>query len=140
MSEEKPAPAAPARRFSDEGLPPSTLIGTSMHLKGELSGDGSVDVAGAIDGNCRISGLCRVREGARVSGDITASSIIVQGQVTGRLLAAERVEIGPAGVVRADIRAKVVAIAEGALFEGSVDMEGGEGPAAPTSFREKRRR
>jgi cytoskeletal protein CcmA (bactofilin family) len=111
-----------------------------MHIKGLVTGEGSVDIAGALDGNCRVAGLCRVRPGARVAGDITASSIIVEGEVKGRLLSAERVEIGAAGVVRADIRAQRVAIAEGALFEGGMDMEGGDRPVAPTSFKEKRQR
>jgi hypothetical protein len=34
----------------------------------------------------------------------------------------------------------VVAIAEGALFEGGVDMEGDGGSAALTTFTEKRQR
>jgi len=132
--------ATPARRLGDANEAPHTAIGPGMHLKGRLAGEGSLDIAGALDGNCRVTGLCRVREGARVVGDITAASIIVQGDVKGRLLAAEKVEIGATGIVHGDIRAKLVAIAEGALFEGGVDMESGDGPAALTTFTEKRKR
>jgi cytoskeletal protein CcmA (bactofilin family) len=139
MSEEMAA-TAPSRRLGDSEGAPATVVGPGMNFKGRLSGEGSVDIAGTLDGNCRVSGLCRVREGARVTGDIDASSIIVQGDVKGRLVATRKVEIGATGTVHGDIRAQVVAIAEGALFEGGVDMEGDGGSAALTTFTEKRQR
>jgi cytoskeletal protein CcmA (bactofilin family) len=80
-----------------------------------------------------------VRETARIAGDVTATSIVVDGEVAGRTLVAEKVEIGAGARVRANVRARVVAIAEGAFFDGQVHMEGRSGPAAPTNFREKRR-
>ena len=132
--------AAPARRLGDVNEMPGTVIGPGMILKGRLAGEGSVDIAGILDGNCRVTGLCRIRQGARVGGDITAASIIVEGEVKGRLLATQKVEIGATGNVHGDIRAAVVAIAEGALFEGGVDMEGDGGPAALSTFTEKRKR
>jgi cytoskeletal protein CcmA (bactofilin family) len=131
--------AGPARRFSDAAEAAATVIASGIHIKGEVAGSGAVDVAGILDGDCRITGLCRVRAGARLSGEVTASSVIVDGEVTGRLVVAERVEIGAAGRVRANIRARVVAIAEGAYFEGDVNMDATAGPAVPTSFKEKRR-
>jgi cytoskeletal protein CcmA (bactofilin family) len=74
-----------------------------------------------------------------VAGDITATNIVVDGEVSGRVLVAQKVEIGSAARVRAHVRARVVAIAEGAFFDGQVHMEGRPGPAAPATFREKRR-
>ncbi|HEX6736932.1 MAG TPA: polymer-forming cytoskeletal protein [Vicinamibacteria bacterium] len=138
MSEEMAT--APSRRLGDSEGTPATMIGPGMNVKGRLGGEGSADISGTLEGNCRVSGLCRVREGARVIGDIEASSIIVEGEVKGRLVAGRKVEIGATGSVHGDIRAKVVAIAEGALFEGGVDMEGDGGPAALTTFTEKRQR
>jgi cytoskeletal protein CcmA (bactofilin family) len=130
----------PARRFTDAAENPTTVIGAGMQVKGVLSGEGALDLAGALEGPCRISGHCRVREGGRLSGDVTAGSVVVEGEITGHQVIAQRVEIGAGGRVRANIRAAVVAIAEGAFFEGDVNMDGTDGAAAPTSFKEKRRR
>ena len=134
------ASGTPARRFTDAAERPTTVIGAGMQVKGILSGDGALDLSGTLEGPCRITGHCRVREGARISGDVTADSVVVEGEISGRLVVAQRVEIGSAGRVRANIQAPVVAIAEGAFFEGNVNMASSGGTAAPTSFKEKRRR
>lgn len=136
---EPTAAASLARRFTDAAEAPTTVIGARIQIKGELTGRGALDIAGSVEGNCLVEGLCRVRQGGRITGDVSATHIVVEGELTGRTLVAERVEIGAAGRVRANIRAPVVAIAEGAFFEGQVDMESGDGVAGPTAFKEKRK-
>lgn len=128
----------PARRFTDAEEPPSTVIGARTRVAGTLSADGPVEVAGTVEGDCRVSGLCRVHAGGRVTGDVKATSIVVEGEVTGRTLEAEKVEIGASARVRADVRARRVAIAEGGFLEGHVHMDDAEGPREPTVFTEKR--
>jgi cytoskeletal protein CcmA (bactofilin family) len=86
-----------------------------------------------------VDGHYRVREGARVVGKIEAKALIVAGEVTGPELVAEKIEVGGSGRVKATLNARVVAIAEGALFDGGVHMRGGEAGAAPTLFREQRK-
>jgi cytoskeletal protein CcmA (bactofilin family) len=144
MSLQAPAPPSapevkPVRRLVDSAEGPTTVIGPGTRIRGQISGGDSVDLAGVLEGDSRISGLYRVRETARVAGDVTATSIVVDGEVAGRTLVAEKVEIGAGARVRANVRARVVAIAEGAFFDGQVHMEGRSGPAAPTNFREKRK-
>jgi cytoskeletal protein CcmA (bactofilin family) len=124
---------------TDSAEGPTTVIGPGTRIKGSLSGGDSVDLAGTLEGDSRISGLYHVRETAHVIGDITATNIVVDGEVSGRTLVAQKVEVGAAARVRAHVRARVVAIAEGAFFDGQVHMEGRPGPAAPATFREKRR-
>jgi cytoskeletal protein CcmA (bactofilin family) len=138
-SETPVSPVSPARRFTDAAEAPTTVIGASIQIKGELTGSGVLEIAGTLEGDCRVDGLCRVRQGAHIQGDVTATHIVVEGELRGQTLVAERVEIGATANVRADIRAPLVAIAEGAFFEGKVDMESGEGTSGPTAFKEKRK-
>jgi len=145
-SKQPPAPLAPpvapppARRFTDSVERPSTVIGASIKIKGELTGGDSVDVAGSLEGVSRVAGFYLVREGARVVGPIAAAAVLVEGEVEGQLIEARKVEIGAASRVRAHIRASVVAIAEGAYFEGQIEMSGEEGETARLAFQERRRR
>jgi cytoskeletal protein CcmA (bactofilin family) len=133
-----PLAPTPARRFTDAGETTATVVGRGTHVRGELTAEDPVDVAGTIEGPCRIVGLCRVREGARITGDVTATSVVVEGEMTGSSLVAEKVEIRVAARVVADVRARTVAIAEGGFLQGHVEMEDpGESPA-PVTFREKR--
>jgi cytoskeletal protein CcmA (bactofilin family) len=55
--------------------------------------------------------------------------------VEGNVSAEESVEIGPSGTLRGDIRAPRVAIADGANFNGGIDMspESGKGKIKDTA-------
>jgi cytoskeletal protein CcmA (bactofilin family) len=116
------------------------VIGASIRIKGELTGRDSVDIAGSLEGSSRVEGFYLVREGARVVGPITATDVLVEGEVEGTQIQGRKVEIGAASRVRAHIRASVVAIAEGAYFEGQIHMTGEEGETARLAFRERRKR
>jgi cytoskeletal protein CcmA (bactofilin family) len=134
-----PAPP-PSRRFTDpHASEVATVIGAAIQIKGELSGDDPVLVAGTIEGPSIVTGLYRVEKGARVLGDVQAASIVVNGEVSGTTLAADKVEIGASARVQASVRARVVALAEGAFFDGQIHMEGGDPEGAAVSFKEKRK-
>jgi cytoskeletal protein CcmA (bactofilin family) len=137
-----PGPATPAvaptRRFTDSIEAASTVIGPRTRVRGELVAEGPVEVAGTIEGDCRVRGLCRVRAGGSVTGDVTAASLVVEGEVTGQTLEADKVEIGATARVRANVRAPRVAIAEGGFLEGHVHMDEAGQPGEPVRFTEKR--
>jgi cytoskeletal protein CcmA (bactofilin family) len=140
MFDRKPAPpstpGSPSRRLTD--TPEfGTVIGPGLRIKGEVSGDDSIDLAGALEGSAHSTGLVRVRDTGRVAGDITAARLVVEGEVEASTLKAERIEIGVSARVRATVRARSMAMAEGAFFEGNVDIEDS---STPTSFSEKRTR
>ncbi len=136
-----PAPPVEAhsRRFTDAVDPNATAIGPGTQVKGELVAEGPVELAGLLDGDARVSAHLRVRAGARVTGRLEAKSLVVEGEVTGPSVAAERIEIGATARVSSNLRARVVAIAEGAFFEGEVRMDDTGAPGTPISFTEKRR-
>ena len=134
-----PPPETPARRFTDAPEGTLTVIGPGTRIKGDLSGGDGVDLAGTLEGRSNVTGPYRVREGARVIGDVSASALVLEGEVSGHSLSGDKVEIGAAAQVRGHIHARVVAIAEGAFFDGSVHMSGGEGPGGAVAFSEKRK-
>jgi cytoskeletal protein CcmA (bactofilin family) len=140
-AETAPAPPVPTRRFTDSVAYPETVLGGSMRLVGEIQGADSVRVAGVLEGKLSIRGLCHVGEGARVIGRVTATHVVVEGQVEGKLHARRKVELRSTSKVEADIHAHAVAIADGCHFDGRIRMEGGEQDSAgQQSFQEKRRR
>ena len=88
------ASVVPARRMTDVDVDAGTVIGPGTRIRGTLSGGDPVDLAGVLEGPSNVTGLYRVREGARVAGDIVATSLLVEGDVSGRTLAAQNIEIG----------------------------------------------
>jgi cytoskeletal protein CcmA (bactofilin family) len=118
----------------------STVIGRNIHVRGEITGDASIEVWGKVTGETETSGLCWVREGGEVEGEIRATNVAVEGRLEGRIDAGERVELRAASRVKGDITAKSLAIADGAFFQGQVRMrDGGEEPRQ-MRFPEKRGR
>ena len=134
--ESSPTPtAAQARRFTDVVDPNATVIGPGTRFKGELSSEGPVDVAGALEGDAHVAGHCRIRPGAKVSGRLEATTLVIEGEVNGPAIVADRVEIGATARVRSSVEARLMAIADGAFFEGAVRMAE---PGSAVTFTEKR--
>jgi cytoskeletal protein CcmA (bactofilin family) len=133
------ATASPARRFTDSVDKPATVIGPRTRIKGELSGSDPVDLAGTLEGDSRVRAHYRVRPGGKVVGEIEAASLVVEGEVLARDLTADKIEIGASARVLANLRARLVAIAEGAFFDGEVHMQGAEAGSGPVSFKDQRK-
>ena len=53
---------------------------------------------------------------------IRAARVVVQGTVNGSISAGERIELAPSARVTGDLSATQVVIADGAQFNGRVDM------------------
>ena len=91
----------------------------------ELSASEDLTVEGCVEGQDpaerpRTHGrLERAYQGA----GHCAEAIVVLGQVTGNLIATEKVDIKESGSVEGDIVAPRVAIADGSHFRGSIDMQ-----------------
>lgn len=104
-------------------------IGTSIAIKGELSGDEDLTIDGHVEGKIELRNhVLTVGSDARIHAQVCARLIVVLGQVTGNLSATEKVEIRESGSVEGDIVAPRVAIADGAHLRGSVDMQRKERP------------
>jgi cytoskeletal protein CcmA (bactofilin family) len=115
------APAAPALKGS--------VLGASLRFKGDLVADEDLVVQGQIEGSILHSRSLTIGADGGMKGDIRARRIVVEGTVTGDLYALECVTVRATGKVRGSIYAPRVAIAEGAEFNGRVDME--HAPAVP---------
>lgn len=108
-------------------------IGKSIMIKGELTGGEDLTLEGQVEGKVELRDhVLTVGPNGRIKAQIFAKSIVVLGQVTGNLTATEKVDIGQNGSVEGDVVAPRVAIADGAHFRGSIDMQRKEG-AVPLS-------
>jgi cytoskeletal protein CcmA (bactofilin family) len=109
----------------------SASIGKSIVIKGEVSGSEDLTIEGHVEGKIELRDhILSVGASGRLQAHIVAKSIVVHGEVTGNLTAAEKVEIREHGAVEGDIVAPRVAIADGAKFRGSIDMRRDESSSA----------
>lgn len=135
-----PSPAAEAARpqptsgvDTHRGLEKSVNIGKSVIIKGELNGSEDLTIEGAVEGKIELrQNVLTIGPNGKIKAQVFAKSVVILGEVTGNVTASEKVDIRDNGSVDGDIAAPRVAIAEGAHFRGSIDMQrpGGGGGGA----------
>jgi cytoskeletal protein CcmA (bactofilin family) len=105
-------------------------IGKSVVIKGELNGSEDLTIEGHVEGTIQLRDhVLTIGPNGRIKAQVFAKSVIVLGEVTGNVTASEKVDIRDNGSVDGDIISPRVAIAEGAHFRGSVDMQRKGAPA-----------
>ena len=107
-------------------------IGKSVVIKGELNGSEDLTIEGHVEGTIQLKeNVLTIGPNGKIKAQIFAKSVIVLGEVIGNVTASDKVDIRDNGSVDGDLISPRVAIAEGAHFRGSVDMQrkGGQ-PAA----------
>src|SRR5689334_23008965 len=131
MSSVTAAPQPETRRIERDVV----NIGKSVVIKGELNGSEDLTIEGHVEGKIELKDhVLTIGPNGKIKAQVFAKAVIVLGEVNGNVTASEKVDIRDGGSVDGDIIAPRVAIAEGAHFRGSVDMQrkGGQ-PAAKES-------
>ena len=99
-------------------------IGRSIVMKGELSGSEDLRVEGTVEGTIELrDNVLTIGPNGRVKAQVFAKTVIVSGMVNGDITASERIDIREEGSVDGNIVSPRVAIADGAHFRGSVDIQ-----------------
>lgn len=131
------APAGANRPEANQRLGGDIVnIGKSVVIKGELNGSEDLTIEGQVEGTIQLRDhVLTIGPNGKIKAQIFAKTVIILGHVTGNVSASEKVDIRDNGSVDGDIISPRVAIAEGAHFRGSVDMqrkpEGVAKPATP---------
>lgn len=117
----------------DEGISggPVSVIGESLHFKGELSAGEDLVIEGKVEGKINQGKCClTVKPKGEIIANVNATKIFIEGTVTGDLSATVSVTVRETGVVTGNIVAPKVAITEGATFNGSIEMRDPKGDKA----------
>ena len=125
-SQQQPAPAAPQAESRRPQLTERDVvnIGKSVVIKGELNGSEDLTIEGHVEGKIELKDhVLTIGPNGKIKAQVFAKAVIVLGEVNGNVTATEKVDIRDGGSVDGDIVSPRVAIAEGAHFRGSVDMQ-----------------
>lgn len=111
-----------------EAAEPGTMGGTSAFLgkgtrvAGKLTFEGPVRIEGYVEGELTANDTLTIGEGADVRAQVTGTSIVIHGKVTGDVKASKRLEIRAPGKLLGNITTPVLVIHEGVVFEGQCSM------------------
>src|SRR5215471_5704063 len=99
-------------------------IGKSVVIKGELNGSEDLTIEGHVEGTIQLRDhVLTIGPNGKIKAQVFAKMVIVLGEVHGNVTATEKVDIRDNGSVEGDLVSPRIAIAEGAHFKGSVDMQ-----------------
>jgi cytoskeletal protein CcmA (bactofilin family) len=101
----------------------NTIIGSSITIDGEISGDEDLVIQGTVKGKISLKESLYVEGSGVVEADIDTQNVEIAGRVTGNILASDKVELKTDCRVVGDIKAPRILIADGASFKGNVDMD-----------------
>jgi len=104
------------------------LIGSTLLIKGDLSGDEDLLIEGRVEGKIELTKhAVTIGKNGRVEADVYGNVITIEGEVHGNLFGEDRLVLRQSCTVRGNIVAPRVILEDGADFKGSIDMS----PKAP---------
>ena len=109
-----------------------SLIGRTISIKGEVTSQEPLTIAGHVDGSVEAAGhILTIAEGGRATATLLAETIMVSGAVQGSLCANDKIVVSETAVVDGDLTAPGVRVADGAQVRGRIDT----GKRRPTEVR-----
>lgn len=121
----EPEKPSPATTHSPSFARDHAVIGPSLRINGEVTGEEDLVIQGQVDGKVELQkNSVTIGKNGVIRADIHGKIVTVEGKVTGNLFGHEKVVIRQSGKVRGNITAPRVTLEDGAQFKGSIDMEG----------------
>jgi cytoskeletal protein CcmA (bactofilin family) len=118
------AQAPPARRQAAPSSGASAVIGPSITVKGDVSGDEDLVILGRVQGTVNLAQHnVTVGPSGKVKADVRGKMVIVEGEVEGDLKAQEQIVLRHTARVEGSISAPRVALEDGAVFRGGIEMD-----------------
>jgi len=100
----------------------AACISQGIKIKGEVTGKEDLFVDGVLEGKLEMSGgSVTVGPNGKVKADIHAREIIVRGDVEGKLIGRDRVQLWSTGHVIGEVQTDRLAIEDGAVLRGKVE-------------------
>ena len=100
----------------------ASCIGQTIFVKGHLSADEDIHIAGHVEGDVQLhEHVLVVQPTADLSASVVAKSVVIQGAVRGDVAAGQSIALQHSASVAGKLAAPRIAINEGAIFNGKVE-------------------
>lgn len=117
-------PPAPAPALGSSPARSSARLGSSLQIKGHITGTEDLQIDGIVDGPISLRGHgLTVGPAAQLTSEIQAREVVVYGKVVGNVHARDRVDVKTDGSVIGDISTARISIEDGAHFKGRIEID-----------------
>ena len=103
----------------------NAFVGKGVEFKGTISYSGTIKIDGYLDGEIHTDGVLLVGEEAVIQAKITAGTIVSKGKITGDVVAKECIKLRAPAVMNGSVKAPVLSMEDGVLFNGALEMAHG---------------
>src|SRR5262245_36836890 len=108
------------------------VLNSDVEIKGNLKFAGELTFEGKLDGEITSDGTLNLGDSAVINGNISATSVIVRGKVTGNVTAKDKIELKAKTELFGDIRSSKLVMEEGVTFVGKTEVNPNKvSPTAP---------
>lgn len=104
-----------------------TIVGDGTRVAGKVSVKGTIRIDGVLEGDVHADWVV-VGETGKILGNTRSRGVVIGGSVEGNIEATETVELMGKSSMTGEIRAPMLAVSEGAVFDGRSRMKGEAGP------------
>ena len=111
---------APKARYQRTEL--SAYLDEQSDIEGNCTFNGTAMLNGKFKGQIQSTDTLIVGEHGVINANVTGGCVLIRGEVTGNVVASERIELLGSARVFGDVEAPVVIIEEGVVFEGHCRM------------------
>ena len=126
-----PFGAPPGARAISPAARNSARLGSSLEIKGQITGTEDLQIDGKVEGPISLRGHeLIVGSTAQLKSEIDAREVVVYGKVIGNLRARDRVDVKKDGSVVGDISTARISIEDGAQFKGRIEIDPSKSQAA----------
>ncbi len=138
-----PPPPTPIRRMEEpvmSAIQPKgseSLVAKGLTIEGKIEGSGDIRIAGRFKGTINVKGEFRIEPGATIEGEVSADTVLVGGEVNGKIVASSRVEFKESGSLIGDLKAGSLTVAAGSKMRGNVEFGWKEGEVESLPLKER---
>jgi cytoskeletal protein CcmA (bactofilin family) len=100
------------------------FLGKGTKVTGTLVFEGTGRIEGRVEGEISAQDVLTIGEGATVSAKITGTLVVIEGHVTGDVIARQRLELRATGRVHGNVSTPSLVVHEGAILDGQCKMGG----------------
>lgn len=97
-------------------------LGVNTRYEGNLTFKDNLKIKGEYFGSIESGGTLYIDDTAHFEGDINVRCTVIAGNIIGDIIAAEKIEIIGNSVIKGNLKAPIIKIADGVQIEGRCHM------------------
>lgn len=129
---EEEGPAMPEKPPVPRSIGRETVLAQGQSFEGNLTGEGAVRLEGAFRGDISLRGVVSISMSGSLVGTIEATNVFISGTVEGDIIAHGKLRMSTGSKITGDIQSQILAIDDGASFNGRSTMLSGEAAPLPS--------